>query len=73
MYHQSQYMNTWQQMSGPDSSGGLSIQYESEGWGVESPSGRDISVSKSSTLAQEHLFMSQKLMLLPAHILHVKY
>ena len=31
-----------QQMSGPDSSNGWSIRHESEGWGFESPSGRDI-------------------------------
>ena len=31
-----------QQMSGPDSSIGLSIRYQSEGWGFESPSCRDI-------------------------------
>ena len=29
-------------MSGPDSSSGWSIQQESEGWGFETPSGRDI-------------------------------
>ena len=34
--------NIEQQMPGPDSSNGLSIRYESEGWGFESPSGRDI-------------------------------
>ena len=28
--------------SGPDSSKGRSIRHESEGWGLESPSGRDI-------------------------------
>ena len=31
-----------QQMFGPDSSIGKSIRHESEGWGFESPSGRDI-------------------------------
>ena len=31
-----------QQMSGPDSSNGTSIWHESEGWGFESPSGRDV-------------------------------
>ena len=31
-----------QQMSGPDSSIGQSIRHESEGWGFESHSGRDI-------------------------------
>ena len=34
--------NMGQQMSGPDSSNGLSIRHESEGWGFESLSGRDI-------------------------------
>ena len=29
-------------MSGPDSSIGKSIRHKSEGWGFESPSGRDI-------------------------------
>ena len=29
-------------MSGPDSSNGLSIRHESEGWGFNSLSGRDI-------------------------------
>ena len=30
-----------QQVSGPDSSNGQSIRHEFEGWGFESPSGRD--------------------------------
>ena len=34
--------NMGQQMSGPDSSKGWSIQHESKGWRLESPSGRDI-------------------------------
>ena len=34
--------NMGQQMSGPDSSIGKSIRHESQGWGFESPSGRDI-------------------------------
>ena len=29
-------------MSGPGDSNGFSIRHESEGWGFESPSGRDI-------------------------------
>ena len=33
---------TRQKMSGPDSSNGLSIRYESDDWGLDSPSGRDI-------------------------------
>ena len=36
------FKNMGQQMSGPDSSIGQSIRHESEGWGFESPSGRDI-------------------------------
>ena len=31
-----------QQISGPDSSNDYSIRHESEGWGFESPLGRDI-------------------------------
>ena len=56
-------------MSGPDSSNGWSIRHESEGWGFESPSGRDIfclnnvdtftrmsvSVSKMNAVAREQL------------------
>ena len=43
LYHQSQYeKNMGQQMCGPESSNGLSIRHEFEGWGFESPSGRDI-------------------------------
>ena len=34
--------NMGQQMSGPDSSNGESIRHESEGWGFQSLSGRDI-------------------------------
>ena len=34
--------NTGQQISGPDSSNGLSIRHEFEGWGFEYSSGRDI-------------------------------
>ena len=58
-----------QQMSGPDDSNGFSIRHESEGWGFESPSGRDIfclknidtfkgtsfRVSKVSTVVQAQL------------------
>ena len=36
------FKNMGQQMSGPDSSNGKSIRHESDGWGIESPSGRDI-------------------------------
>ena len=36
------FKNMGQQMSGPDSSIGWSIRHESEGWGFESLSGRDI-------------------------------
>ena len=36
------FKNMGQQMSGPDSSSDSSIPHESEGWGFESPSGRDI-------------------------------
>ena len=36
------FKNMGQQMSGPDSSIGKSIWHESEGWGFESPKGRDI-------------------------------
>ena len=36
------FKNMRQQMSGPDCSISWSIRHESEGWGFESPSGRDI-------------------------------
>ena len=43
LHRQSQYYkNMGQQMSAPESSIGWSIRHESEGWGFESPSGRDI-------------------------------
>ena len=56
-----------QQMSGPDSSNGLSIRHESEDWGFESPSGLDIFYLKNFDPSQEHPFVCQKWMLLPAH------
>ena len=49
LYHQSQYSKKkGQQMSCPDSSNGQSIRHESEGWGFESPSGRDIFCLKNA-------------------------
>ena len=48
-------------MSGLDSSNGLSIRHESEGWGFKSPSGRDIfclenvRVSKMNAVARAQL------------------
>ena len=41
------FNNLGQQMSGPDSSICWSIRHEYEGWGFESPSGRDIFCLKS--------------------------
>ena len=61
-----------QQKLDPDSPSGKSIRYESEGWGFESPSGRDISVSNTLKLSQEHPFVSRKWMLLPVHIYTTK-
>ena len=56
-----------QQMFGPDSSIGQSIRHESEGYGFESPSGRDFSVSEALTLSQEHPSVCRKWKLLPVH------
>ena len=59
--------NMGQEMSAPDSSNGSNVRHESEGWEFESHSGRDISVSKTLTLSQKHLFVCHKWMLLPTH------
>ena len=50
-----------QQMSGPNSSIGQSIRHESEGWGFESPSGRDIFCLKNFQKHSEHPFVSRKI------------
>ena len=66
------FKNMGQQMSDPASSNGLSIQHESEGWGLKSLSGRDIFVSTFLTLSQEHPCLCRKWMLLPVHSYHLK-
>ena len=60
------FKNMGQQMSGPASSSGLSIRHESEGSGLSHPQVDTFSVSNTSTLSQEHPFVSRKWMLLPA-------
>ena len=61
-------------MSGSDSWSGKNIRHESEGWWFESRQVETFSVSKTSTISQEHHFVSRKYMLLPAHnILNVNF
>ena len=54
-------------MSGLDNSNGLSIQHESEGWGFDSLSGRDILCLKNFDTFSRNLFVCRKWMLLPVH------
>ena len=61
------FKNVGQQMSGPDSSSGKSIPHDPKVGGSIPPQVEIFVVSKSSTLSQEHLFVSLECMLSPAH------
>ena len=52
---------------------GYSIRHESDGWGFEFLSGRDIFCLKASTHSHEHPFISRKWMVLPMHNWHLKF
>ena len=54
-------------MPGPDSPNGYTIRHESEGWGFESTSGRDIICLKNFDTFTRTSVRVSKTMLLPGH------
>ena len=55
-------------MSGPQSSIDKSILHESDGWGFDSRSGRDIFCLKIFDTSQDYPFVCRNWMLLPAQL-----